>query len=277
MRNPARKALYYLIAVLLGAALIWVGIERYERLGEGWSSTGPILAGLTIAPIPFVFLIQALFAMRGRALLLAGHRVIARWHVSPAEWERFRGVDARRSADPDSSVNDLWIRRAAPLDPVEVIVGESSALVDGSYHALRPRGLPELREVRWLEGPPPCLEFALLYPRSRYGPPVPTTLRIPVPESARGSAQRVLDHYRPRTVRSPGIALRNPSRTYRICAWLLVAAAGLTTFGYISARALPDGADPLVPVALLIAGIGLGAFALLLSAAVWLVTRPGSR
>lgn len=275
MRNPARKALYLLAAVLLGAALIWVGIERHERIGEGWSSTGPILVGLTIAPIPFVFLIQALFAMRGRALLLAGHREIARWQVDPGEWERFRSLDARRSADPDSSANDLWIRRAAPQGPVEVIVGETSALVDGSYHVLRPRGLPELREVRWLEGPPSCLEFALLYPRSRYGAPVPTTLRIPVPQGARGAAQRILDHYRPRTVRKPGIALRNPPRTYRICAWLLVGAAAMATFGYVSASALPDGADPLLPVALLIAGIGVGAFSLLLALAVWLVTRPG--
>jgi hypothetical protein len=274
MRNPARKALYLLAAVLLGSALIWVGAERHERIGEGWSTTGPILVGLMIAPIPFVFLIQALFAIRGRALLLAGHRVIARWHVHPSEWERFRGLDARRSAGPDSSINDLWIRRAAPSEPVEVIVGETSALVDGSYHVLRPGGLPELREVRWLEGPPACLEFALLYPRSRYGPPVPTTLRIPVPPAARADAGRILDHYRPRTVRRPAIALRNPPRTYRICAWLLVAAAGLGTFGYVSARALPDGGDPLVPVALLIAGIGLGTFAAILALAVWLVTRP---
>lgn len=274
MRNPARKALYYFAAVLVGSALVWFGAERHGRIGEGWSSTGPIVVGLTIAPIPFLFLIQALFAIRGRALLLAGHRVIARWRVDPLEWERFRGLDARRSAEPDSSMNDLWIRRAAPREPVEVIVGEASALVDDSYHVLRPRGLPELREVRWLEGPPSCLEFDMLYPRSRYGPPVPTTLRIPVPQGARGAAQRVLDHYRPRTLRRPGIALRNPPRTYRICAWLLVAAAGLATFGYTSARALPDGADALVPVTLLIAGIGLGAFAALLAAAVWLVTRP---
>ena len=275
MRNPARKALYLLVAVLVGSALIWFGAERHERVGEGWSSTGPIFVGLMIAPIPFFFLIQALFAMRGRALLLAGHRVIARWQVDPLEWERFRGLDARRSADPDSSPNDLWIRKARPSVPVEVIIGERSALVDGSYHPLRPRGLPELREVRWLDGPPVCLEFALLYPRSRYGAPVPTTLRIPVPSGSLGAARWVFDHFRPRLVRKPGLALRNPPKTYRICALLFAAAAAMTAIGYTSALDLADGADPLVPVVLLIAGIGLGAFALLLAAAVWLVTRPG--
>jgi hypothetical protein len=275
MRNPARKALYLLIAVLVGTAMIWFGAERYERVGEGWSSSGPIFAGLMIAPFPFFLLIQALFAIRGRALLLAGHRVIARWQVYPGEWEQFRGLDRRRSADPESSANDLWIRKTAPTEPVEVIVGEASALVDGSYHVLRPGGLPELREVRWLDGPPTCLEFSMLYPRSRYGGTVPTTLRIPVPAGSRGAAQRVVDHFRPRLARKPGLALRNPPKTYRICAILLAAAVALGATGYAWATSLAGEGDPLVALILLIGGIGLGAFALLLALAVWLTTRPG--
>src|SRR5688572_24986064 len=114
MRNPARKALYCLLALLAGAALIRFGALRMERNGEDVTAVAAIALGFTLAPFGFIFLIQALFAMRGRALLLAGYRVIARWQVYPAEWERFRGVDARRSADPDSSVNDLWIRKAPP-------------------------------------------------------------------------------------------------------------------------------------------------------------------
>ncbi|HEX8061963.1 MAG TPA: hypothetical protein VF535_01995 [Allosphingosinicella sp.] len=275
MRNPARKALYLLTTVLVGTAMIWFGAERYERLGERWSSSGPIFAGLTIAPLAFFFLVQALFAIRGRALLLAGHRVIARWQVYPGEWEQFRELDRRRSADPESSANDLWIRKKRPSEPVEVIVGETSALVDGSCHPLRPGGLPELREVRWLAGPPTCLEFSLIYPRSRYGGTVPTTLRIPVPAGSRGAAQRVVDHFRPRLVRKPGLALRNPPKTYRICAVLLAAAAAMAATGYAWARSLRDGGDPLAPLILLIGGVGLGAFALLLALAVRLTTRRG--
>lgn len=275
MRNPARKALYFLLALIAGAGLVWFGAVREQRIGEDWTAIAPIFVGLGIAPFALVFLIQALFAVRGKARLMAGHRVIARWHVLPAEWERFRALDSRRSAGDPALVNDMWVRRAAPAEAVEVIVGETGLLVDGSYHGLRPRGLPELREVRWLDGPPACLEFALLYPRSRYGAPVPTTLRIPVPSGSLGAARRVFDHFRPRLVRKPGLALRNPPKTYRICALLFAAAAAMAAIGYASALGLADGADPLVPVALLIAGIGLGAFALLLAAAVWLVTRPG--
>jgi hypothetical protein len=275
MRNPARKALYWLLALLAGIALIWFGAGREQRIGEHWTAIVPVMLGFTLAPFGFVFLIQALFAVRGKARLLAGHRVIARWHVYPAEWEQFRALDSRRSAGEPSLVNDMSIRRAASRDPVEVIVGETSALVDGSYHSLRPRGLPELREVRWLDGPPGCLEFALLYPRSRYGGTVPTTLRIPVPPGSRAAAQRIVEHFRPRLVREPGLALRNPPKTYRICALLFAAGAAMAAIGYASARALPDGADPLTAVALLIAGIGLTTFAAILALAVWLVTRPG--
>jgi len=272
MRNPARKALYCLIALLAGAALIWFGAGREQRIGEHWTAIAPVLVGFTLAPFGFVFLIQALFAMRGRALLLAGHRVIARWHVYPDEWERFRALDSRR-ADRPSLVNDLWIRKARPVDGIAVIVGEKSALVDGSYHSLSPRGLPELREVRWLEGPPACLEFQLLYPRSRYGGPVPTTLRIPVPASARADAGRVMAHFEPLTRRHPPLALRNPPRTYRICAALIVAGAASAGIGYALALERADGADPLVPLALLIGGVIMTVFALVLALATFLLTR----
>lgn len=273
MRNPARKALYFLAAFAAGAGLVWFGAEREQRIGEHWSAIAPLLLGFAAAPFAFVFLIQALFAARGKARLLSGHRVIARWQVFPAEWERFRALDSRRSASDSSLVNDMCVRRAAPAEPVEVIVGETGVLVDGSYHRLRPRGLPELREVRWLDGPPACLEFGLLYPRSRYGGTVPTTLRIPVPAGSRGAAQQIVDHFRPRLVRKPGLALRDPPKTYRICALLFAAGAASAAAGYALADALPDGGDPLPAVALLIVGLGLALFAALLAAAVRLVTR----
>jgi hypothetical protein len=275
MRNAARKALYCLLAVLAGTGLIGLGAAREARIGEDWSAIVPVFAGLTVAPFAFLLLIQALFAVRGQARLRAGHREIARWHVHPGEWEQFRKLDARRAAEDPSLVNDLSIRKAIPSRGVEVIAGETSLLVDGSYHGLRPGGLPELRDVSWLEGPPTCLEFSLLYPRGRYGGTLPLTLRVPVPPGALGAAQRVVDHYAPRVRRKPGLALRNPRRTYRVCAVLFVAAAAMATAGYAVARARPHGADPLVPLLLVIGGVGLGAFALILAFATFALARDG--
>jgi hypothetical protein len=275
MRNPARKALYCLIAVLAGAALIWFGAGREQRIGEHWTSIAPIFVGLGIAPIAFVFLIQALLAARGQARLRSGHRAIARWHVYPAEWEQFRTLDARRAAEHSSLVNDLWIRKATPSDGVEVIVGETSLLVDQSYHVLRPGGLPELRDISWLDGPPACLEFGLLYPRGRYGGTMPMTLRIPVPPGARGAAQRVVDYFEPRVRRKPALALRNPRKTYLICAILFFAAAAMMAAGYALARGRTPADDPTVPLLLLIGGLGLGAFAVILAFATFVLTRRG--
>jgi hypothetical protein len=275
MRNPARKALYCLLALLAGAALVWFGAVREQRIGEDWTAIVPAFLGLGVAPIAFVFLIQALFSARGQARLLAGHRVIARWHVYPAEWEQFRALDARRAAEHPLLVNDLWIRKAIPRDGVEVIVGETSLLVDSSYHVLRPGGLPELRDISWLDGPPACLEFGLLYPRGRYGGTLPLTLRIPVPAGARGMAKQVVDHFGPRVRRKPGLALRNPRRTYRVCAILFVAAALMMAAGYVLARARTAADDPLVPLLLLIGSLGLGVFALILAFAVFVLTRRG--
>jgi hypothetical protein len=275
MRNPARTALYWLIAVLAGAASVWFGAAREQRIGEDWTAIVPIFLGLGLAPIGFVLLIQALFAVRGQARLLAGHGVIARWHVYPAEWERFRKLDSRRAAEHPSLTNDLRIREAAPTGGVEVIVGETSLLVDRSYHVLRPGGLPELRTIGWLEGPPTCLEFGVCYPRGRYGGTLPLTLRIPVPPGALGLARRVVGHFEPRLRRKPALALRNPRKTYGICALLLVAALAMGATGYALARARPDGADPSAALVLLIGGLGLGVFALILTLATFLITRRG--
>lgn len=273
MRNPARKALYCFLALLLAAAAIRLGIGREQRIGEDWTAIVPILIGLGIAPFALVFLIQALFAVRGQSRLLRGEGVIARWQVYPGEWEQFRGLDSRRTAGRSGLGNDLWIRRQGPVEPVEVIIGRKSALVDGSYHSLNPRGLPELRGVSWLDGPPTCLEFSLLYPRGRYGGPVPTTLRIPVPSSARPDARRVVAHFEPLTRRTPAIALRNPSKTFRVCVLLILAGAAACAVGYGLADASTEGSGDLVAMSLMIGGIILAVFMSILALATWLLTR----
>lgn len=275
MRNPGRKALYCLLALVAGAALIILGALRLERGIEDWASVAAIATGFTLAPFGLVYLIMALFAIRGRALLLAGHRVIARWHVHAGEWGRFRALDDRRFAEDYRSLgNDLWIRRRTSRDGVPVVVGEKSCLVDNSYHVLRPGGLPELLAVRWLEGPPTCLEFSLRYPRGRYAGSVLTTLRIPVPAGARADAGRVYAHFDRLLRGRAAIALRSPRRVYWICGVLLVVAVLGGPAGYVLASANPPGLDPLVPLTLMIGGLICAVFAILLGLATFLLTRP---
>lgn len=273
MRNPARKVLYCLAVSIGSAVLIWSGVERLEKFGEDWPGTGSILLGFALAPFALVTLVQALFALRGQARLLRGEGVIARWQVAPAEWERFRGLDSRRAGQDFSLGNDLWVRRAAPAGPVDVIVGEKSALVDGSYHSLKPGGLPDLRGVRWLEGPPACLEFSLLYPRGRYGGTVPIALRIPVPAGARGQAGRVLDHFERLTRPRPGLSHRALGWVYGGTAALILLTLAASGMSYLFVPSLREGSGEFVLVGLMIGSSVLAIFAAALVVATLLLDR----
>ena len=76
----------------------------------------------------------------------------------------------------------------------------------------------------------------------------------------------------PSPAAAPG--LRNPRRTYRVCAVLLAVAAIAGATGYALASALPGVADPLVALTLMIGGTICAVFAIILSLATFLLTRP---
>ena len=109
------QGLYCLLALIVGAGLIRFGFGRSEDR-RAWSSIVPIFIGFGIVPFALVTFIQALFAARGQARLLRGEGVIARWQVFPTEWEQFRRLDSNRSAKAIALGNDLWVRRAAPME-----------------------------------------------------------------------------------------------------------------------------------------------------------------
>lgn len=272
MRNPGRKALYALGAISVGGLLVLVGNQRREAAGEAWSAIVPEIVGATTVFLSTIFLVRALLHMRGRALLLAGRDVLAHWHVAPADWDRFRAFDkARMAVDTYRLVNELWIAKRTPSQGVDIIVGKRSLLVDGSYHVLRPRGLPELRSLRWLspsDGAPVCLEFSIAYP-TRTGTS-PLAVRIPVPTAARAEARRVYDWFEPRLRRKPALALRNPRRTYWMCFAVVVVCLSAAAGGWLLAIANGfrlDEQDVLtvLPLILMVVGIIFAAAATLVA------------
>lgn len=283
MRNPARKALFCAAIIAIGALLVWFGAHEHGRAAESGLAIASIALGIPAVAFGLIFLVQALLLARGRSKLLAGNDVLARWHVAPADWDRFRAFDSARAAsEPFQLANDLWIRKTTPPQGVDVIIGKNSLIVDDSYHVLRPYGLPELRAINRLVATgnaPECLEFRLAYPTrsgSRY-----TTLRIPVPSLARGESLRVYDWFEPRLRRKPALALRNTGRTYRIClvfgigclaafaiGWMLVAAGGY--------RIEEEDFGSVAPFVLMLVGsIGV-VFALLLALATYALA-PGKK
>jgi hypothetical protein len=229
-------------------------------------------------------LVQALFHVRGMAKLQAGIGLIARWQVGAADWDKFRAADGMRAAsNPTFLGNDLWIRKATPPEGVEVIVGETSLIVDKSYHVLRMNGLPELRGIGWLDNsatpgrPPDCIEFLLAYPRGKYGGIQHTTLRVPVPEAAQVPARKAYLHFAPalerRRAKGP-IALRNPRRTLQVCGVLLAGSLLAVAWAWLEAgRSGWSVNDTMVPFVTMVVGSVLAFFAAFLGG-LTLLLRP---
>lgn len=283
MRNPLRKAGYFTAALLLGIALAWTGVELQGPTDKVLGTWLMIPVGGLTAFAAAIWLLMSLLHVRGMAKLLAGFGRISAWHVGAAEWDKFRAVDAERArANPTFLVNDLWIRQRTPPEGVDVIVGEKSLVVDGSYHVLRRNGLPELRDVRWLDHadadgrPPDCIEFQLAYPKGKYGVQH-KCLRVPVPESARVQGRQAYDHFAPRfeLLRAKGpIALRNPRRTLQVSGVILAASLiALGWSGFVAEPADANGYVSLTWLALLIGG-AIGTVFALLVAGLTLLLRP---
>ena len=270
MRNPLGKAGLFLGVGVSGAALVWLGDTVYDARGETWASMVPIVLGSMMLMVGVAFLLQSLVYALGYARLIAGKDVIARWQVDAADWDRFRAFDRARASESAALVNDLWLRKETPAGGVDMIIGKTSMLVDGSYHVLRPGGQPAIRGVQVLASPDglQCIEFAIAY-GNKYGAVTNRlALRFPYPHGARHDVRRVLDHFqfitRPRTA----LAMRNPRRTINACLLVAGVCAAAAATGYAMNANQQDGN---LPVMLAVGGTIFGSGALLLAGLVALL------
>jgi hypothetical protein len=284
MRNPSRKAAISAALLVVGAVAGWIAWHRYHADGVDWIVIVLFAMVVVITPFAPVVLIQGVLFGLGKVKLDAGVGRIAQWHVPAAEWDKFRAFDhARVAAYGATLLNDLTIREVTPPEGVEVVVGKTSLIVDGSYHVLRLNGLPELRMIGWLDNaatpnrPPDCLEFKLVYPRSRYGTATTMHLRVPIPADAFEQAKLAYYHFLPmieRRLAARTIALINPLRTLQVCGGLLLAGLAAIGWAFFEAdrlgRTIGNTDAPLV--VLFVAG-GVAACAMIVGAAT-LLLRP---
>lgn len=231
MRAPGRKLIVYLALLAIGVALAVYGFDAEQKIGEDWRSTGAAIVGLILIPISTVQGLLALLHTIGRARLLAGHNVLARWQVPASVWRRFQALEPQRAAESglhnDTDVTSSLIDRG-----VDVIVGTKSLLVGDNYHPLRRLAIPETIGVRMVEqGDPNCIEFQILYPR-RYGPGFRMALRVPFTAQCRPQAVTVFEYFAPRFARGPSLALRRPRRTIAISLVVSALAAGAALWGF---------------------------------------------
>jgi len=210
MRNPLSKALWSICLVVLGVGLVLLANVLYGQAGKTIATIIGIV-GIGLAMICLFIFLWALFSAIGYARLMSGTGLIAGWHVTAGDWDRFRAVDKIRTAEHSWLRNDMHIREQTPPQGVDVIVGRGNIIVDGSYHSIT--GLDfQGREINWLNAPadPECIEFPKTY--SRRGGADYYTLRVPVPASARAEGVRVFEHYHPKE--NP-ILNPNPARLRR--------------------------------------------------------------
>jgi len=197
MRKPVSKALWSIGIAIMGALLVALADAFHVQIGDTTAAAVAIV-GMTFVIICLGTFVWALSSAIGYKRLMSGKNVIARWHVSASDWDRFRAFDKIRAAEHLALRNDMRIRKQTPLQGVDVIVGRSSLIVDGSYHSITGRPVGG-RQINWINAPvdPECIEFPKSYSRSKGGS-VELTLRVPVPAAARAEGVKVFEFYRPK-------------------------------------------------------------------------------
>jgi hypothetical protein len=273
VRNPRRKVGNFLALGLVGGCVALASAFAADWIGDLPSVLIASIGG-TCVVFGLVGGLMSGFAAIGHARLMSGQGVIARWHVTPDEWDRFRAFDALRAARAPTLLNELRIREETPKEGVDVIVGRTQLIVDGSYHTLRFRGLPELRAVGWLNAPadPECLEFALLYPAGRYGGAKLFSLRVPVAPSARDAGVRVYHHFQASLPRfRPGLAYRRPGLVFGWGIGLVLACLAVSGVGWLLAA---RGVSGDLPAILMQLGLIAGSLPLLVTVMGALIVQP---
>lgn len=288
MRNPSRTAAICAVLIAIAAVSGWIAWHRYHASGADWLVIVLFAVTVVIAPYAPVLLIQGFLLGRGKARLEAGEGRLAQWRVSAAEWDRFRAFDeARFAAYGANYLNELIFRETTPPEGVDVVVGKTGLLADGSYHVLRPLGLPELRRVGWVNNaetpgrPPDCLEFGLLYAGGRYSVAKSMALRVPIPASAYGQARIAYDHFHAKLEpvrRARPLALRNPTRTLQVCGASILASVVAVAWAIHEAGRMGESlGNAAVPMAVTMIAGGVAIVAAIIGVATLRMRpKPGS-
>jgi len=270
MRNPLRKAGWWLLAAALGAVGVILVATNHAALGDVWSLVIGV-PGLTAILFGVIWGLMALLAACGQARLRRGVNALARWSVPPEQWEAFRVVNDRRGAEGPGLASD-YLPRPGNGRAVEVIFGARSVIVDGYYMALRRFAIPELAWVNWLQRPgePECLEFGLVYASKTST--VRTALRVPVPGAAREAGVQVFHHFHAKAPKPRvGLAFRRPGL---VIGWGLGVTAGALLVAGLAwmLRYVGDASDAVVItlIAAIMAAIGSAVFTVI----ILLVTQP---
>lgn len=199
LSRPGLNALICVALFLGGALSVWSGAAEMNALGYETTWTAVKIAfGILAGIFGFLFFFNFVWGMRVIGALKRGEGVIARWTVSPADFEQFRTLD--RTLKGTAEDNDFKVPQVTPPAGVEIVFSADGVLIGDTFFGLATTGLGRFGAVRLRPSTPLCLEFATIFthavvePRARiYN--VPGVLRVPVTGDAKAEAAKVLRHY----------------------------------------------------------------------------------
>lgn len=99
---------------------------------------------------------------RSDARLRGGEGVLARWTLTPAEWDRFVTAERNRSGRTGAPTNLVSADRRVPPGGLEVIIGVDAIIVGDEYHRLHALGRLGPGGPSWVSTPVPVLEYHLV-------------------------------------------------------------------------------------------------------------------
>lgn len=186
MRNPAKRRNITLAVAAVGASTLVATIlqNRGRSPVDGrWFAVVIVSFFVTLFAMVAVAVYQV--HTRWRERLRRGHKRLAQWALTPAEWEQFRIND--KTWRKSGRTNSLKLRKELATSDVEVIIAQDALMVDDDFYSLG-----ALRDLQWIPESPPSLEYNMVT-MAKNGA-VRWNIRLPVAASAEAQARAVWDY-----------------------------------------------------------------------------------
>lgn len=180
------RSLFRLGLMLLSVAVAYIILQPVVavRAGDLWSFIAYVAAGIGL----FVAYIG------WRAMRLASEaNIIARWLVSPEEWQRYVAACRMRVTMPGALPGAVPLDIVVPDNGIEVQALKRGFRVGDSFHEIGGIGA-EVIDMRVIDSPVDLFEFNVRYQVARYSS-VAQGVRIPIAADAKTMANTVEDYW----------------------------------------------------------------------------------
>lgn len=186
MRNPTKRRTASTVVAAIGAVALatTIVVNRGRSPIDGaWFAI--VIASSFVILFAIVGIITYHVHVRWIARLNRGHRRLAQWTLSAAEWEQFRTNDKawRDTGRP----NSLKLRKDGTASNVAVIIAQDALMVDDDFYHLG-----TLRGLQWIPETPPSLEYNMVTVTKNGS--VKWNIRLPVAAGADAQARAVWDY-----------------------------------------------------------------------------------